>query len=404
MMRVAYVSTFPPRRCGIATFTHHLRQAVAAAAGRPAVDPVIVMTDASVAAPEDESLFWPLERDERSMYAELARRVNESDVAAVSLQHEFGIFGGEAGEYILDFIRALRKPLITTFHTVFQRPEAPYAPVQREIAQQSDRIVVMNRHAVAYLCDAFGIPASKVVFIPHGTPAPREADREACRREFGWVGRRVVLTFGLLNRGKGIETVLQALPEVAERIPNVLYVVAGLTHPEVKKREGEAYRESLLAMVEQLGLSNHVEMINRYIDDDELVRLLTACDLYVTPYPGMQQITSGTLAYAVGLGRPVLTTPYDYARDLLRGFEELLIPFGDTRLWAEKMAALLADDAARQDWSARIARIGRTMHWPQIGLAHWQLYAEAAAPGRLGRAAADAPQQAGVSSVVSITG
>lgn len=372
MTAIAYVSTYVPQKCGLATYTHHLRQAVNEAKGWTESDPVVVVTREPSGHLADP-LLWPLDRDDAASYAAMARRINLSDVDVVSLQHEFGIFGGEAGNCVLAFIRELEKPLVTTFHTVFEKPEPPYAPIQKEIADRSDKIIVMNRQGITFLRDAYGIPEGKIALLPHGTPSPEDTDRDALRRELGWENRRVIMTFGLLNRGKGVERIIGALPEVVRRVPNALYAVIGQTHPEVVKHEGETYREELRRLVMRLGLDGHVVMIDRYMSERELVRHLAACDLYVTPYPGLEQITSGTLAYAVGLGCPVLTTPYRYAVDLLGEHPELLIPYDAEDEWADRIAGMLLDDETRAGWSARIGNIGRQMHWPVVGRAFLDL-------------------------------
>ncbi|MCL6633032.1 MAG: glycosyltransferase family 4 protein [Alicyclobacillus herbarius] len=375
MMKIAYVSTYPPRRCGIATFTEHLRESIHQAGKRRDNDVVVVMAGDDAEAYRDDARFWPLPVQDQSAYTRMAERINRSDVSVVVLQHEFGIFGGEAGAYVLDFVRALRKPLVTTFHTIFPDPQPPYRPIQQELAKRSDAIVVMNRRAIPYLTNAYHIPEGKITYIPHGSPKPRREERAKLRRRLGFAGRKVMFTFGLLSRGKGIESVLQALPGVITAVPDALYVIAGQTHPEVRKQEGEAYREELRAKVHALGLDGHVRMVNRYISEEELTAYLTACDLYITPYPGMQQITSGTLAYAVGLGRPVLSTPYEHARDLLAGCEELLLPYGDTAAWESALKRLLGDDTARRRWEDRIRQIGQATHWPRIGAQYLNLFA-----------------------------
>jgi polysaccharide biosynthesis protein PslF len=378
MKRIAYVSTYPPRRCGIATFTEHLLKSVCVAGKRRDVDPVIVLyneTDGDSAYRNDPK-FWPLPAQDRAAYTQMAEQVNRSDVSVVVLQHEFGIFGGEAGEYILDFVHALKKPLVTTFHTIFADPQPPYRRIQQQIADASDAIVVMNRQAIPYLTRAFNLPEHKIFYIPHGAPEPSGEERDRLRRRLGFEGRKVMFTFGLLNRGKGIESVISALPGVVREVPETLYVIAGQTHPEVKKREGEAYREELQEMIRRLGLEANVRMIDRYFSEEELVDYLTACDLYVTPYPGMQQITSGTLAYAVGVGRPVLSTPYEHARDLLRGCEELLLPYGDTAAWERQLRRLLADEAAMRQWEEKIRQIGAATRWPRVGEQYLQLFAK----------------------------
>lgn len=373
MTWLAYVSTYVPRRCGLATYTHHLRQSIRGLDDWSGRDTVVMMVDSLDEAPVDRDI-WPLIKAQRTAYAEMAERINRSGVSVVSLQHEFGIFGGEHGAYILDFVRRLRKPLVTTFHTVFKQPAEPHRSIQREIALRSDRVVVMNRTAIGYLRDAYGIPEHKILFVPHGTPVPKPEQRTLIRQRLGWTDRRVLMTFGLLSRNKGIELIIEALPTVVQRVPEVLYCVIGQTHPEIKKSEGEAYREQLQAMIRERKLENHVMFIDRYVDEDELVDYLMACDVYVTPYPGMEQVTSGTLAYAVGLGRPVLTTPYSYAWDLLDGCDPLLIPYGDVSRWADRMAALLSDAQERALWQRRISSIGASMRWPQVGRVHAELY------------------------------
>lgn len=384
MMRVAYVSTFPPRKCGIATYTTHLREAVQKARLWKGMDPVIVLSDEGNPI-ENCPWQWPLQRDQQKAYVQMAQRVNKSNISIVSLQHEFGIFGGEAGCYILDFIRHLQKPLVTTFHTVFAQPEEPYRSIQREIARRSERIIVMNRQAIAYLRDAFQLPEEKIIFLPHGTPVPQPEMREKYRKKWGWDKRKVIMTFGLLSRGKGIERVIDVLPQVVAKVPDVLYAIVGQTHPEVKKREGETYRAQLLEMIRDRHLENHVQMIDRFLSEDDLVEAITACDLYITPYPGLQQITSGTLAYAVGLGRTVLSTPYVYAQDLLRGHEELLIPYEDSAGWEEKITRLLADPAMLKSWEEKIERIGKAMQWPLIGRKHSLLFLRTVEMSNMGK-------------------
>lgn len=376
MIRVAYVSTYVPQKCGLATYTFHLRQAVNNAKGWKGKDPVVVLTENPTDDRSDDPVLWPLQRDQVDDYAKMARKINYSDIDVVSLQHEFGIFGGEAGAHILTFIRNLKKPLITTFHTVFKKPEPPYASIQREIAEKSAKIIVMNRKAVAYLEEAYGIPKEKICFIPHGTPEPSPENRQKFREQLGWKNRKVLMTFGLLSRGKGIERILKTLPEIASKIPNVLYVIAGQTHPEIRKREGESYRDELQEQIRTSGMQRHVVMIDKYMGEDDLIKHISACDIYVTPYPGMQQITSGTLAYAVGLGRPVLSTPYAYAQDLLSDCPELLLPYEDDKAWIDKTVSLLTNDLLLKSWDKRMERIGETMHWPIIGRQHESLFAE----------------------------
>lgn len=375
MTRVAYISTYVPKKCGIATYTYHLRQSVHAAKQWKAKDPVIVVHNDETNDWSDP-LLWPLQRDSEDDYIEMANQINRSELDVVSLQHEFGIFGGEAGRHILSLVRHLKKPLVTTFHTVFEHPRQPYADIQREIAEKSARIVVMNRKAAGFLSRSFGIPEEKVCFIPHGTPVPDAGRRQRYRKQLGWDGRKVLMTFGLLSRGKGIELILKVMPDIVKKVPNALYAIVGQTHPEVKKHEGEKYREELWSLIRESGIEPNVVMIDRYLEESDLVHHLTACDVYVTPYPGLEQITSGTLAYAVGLGRPVLSTPYCYAQDLLAEEPELLIPYDAQEEWKERMVSLLTNDVKLQYWARKMERIGQTMHWPVAGKQYHRLFTE----------------------------
>ncbi|GAX91678.1 glycosyltransferase family 4 protein [Effusibacillus lacus] len=398
MMQVAYVSTYVPKKCGLATYTHHLRQSVDHAKVWKGKDPVIALVDEEEQRTVNEDNVWPLLKEHRAAYAKMANKLNYSKVSLVMLQHEFGIFGGEAGSYILDFVRTLKKPLITTFHTIFENPQEPYRSIQEEIAYRSERIIVMNRKAIAYLRNSFDIPEDKIVYIPHGTPVPKPQERDLLRSRMHWTNRKVIMTFGLLSRGKGIEMILEILPEVVRSVPAVLYAIVGQTHPEVKKREGESYRQQLQELIREKKLENHVTFVNRYINEEELIQHIAACDLYVTPYPGMQQITSGTLAYAVGLGRPVLSTPYNYAQDLLGEYQELLIPFDNRSKWLETTTKLLSTPDELKQWERRMERIGKQMRWPLVGSKHALLFA------RIVELAKERSLEAGGKKVVSVTG
>lgn len=378
MNSIAFVGTYPPRRCGIATFTDHLFQNIQSVGKRNDRDKVIVLCNENddLTAYQNRPNFWLLPMNNRADYKQMAKKVNSSDISLVVLEHEFGIFGGEAGEYIIDFVKELKKPLITTFHTIFADPPMPYRRIQQSIADESDAIIVMNRQAISYLKRAYRLPEEKIYYIPHGSPKPRKKERKSLRHFLGFENRKVLLTFGLLNRGKGIESVIASLPGVVEKVPETLYVIAGQTHPEVKKREGEAYRKELEELIKRLKLENNVKMVDRYFSEDELVSYLTACDLFITPYPGMQQITSGTLAYAVGVGRAVLTTPYEHARDLLNGCEELILPYGDTKAWEQTLLKLLSNDEELHKWENRIREIGEATHWPNVAKQHLQLFSK----------------------------
>ncbi|WP_027085692.1 glycosyltransferase family 4 protein [Cohnella panacarvi] len=372
--QIAYVSTYVPKKCGLATYTHHLREAVSKAKEGSLPDPVVAMCNADELPDYREPWMHPLVKVNLSDYRDIADLINDSAAEVVSLQHEFGIFGGEAGHYAIELIRRLKKPVVTTFHTVFEQPAAPYSDVQKQIAHWSNHLIVMNRKGIGYLQDGFEIAPAKISFIPHGTPVLGSVDRARIRRDNGWDQRKVMFTFGLLGRSKGIELILQAMESAVREVPELLYVVAGQTHPEVRKHEGEAYRDELLTLVNRLGLNRHVQWIDRYVPEDELASMIAASDLYVTPYPGLSQITSGTLAYAAGLGRPILSTPYVYARDLVQGHEEMLLPFGDSDQWGQKLIELFTTPGMLAEWERVMSEIGQGMHWPHVGAQHLRLF------------------------------
>jgi len=379
-MKFLFVSTFPPTACGIATFTSHLRDGMIAALGLAQSDlPVL-----AVVPPGETMLARPfvhiLPKEEQEAYRQAAEWVNASDIDVVNIQHEFGIFGGGEGRFLLDFLAKLEKPVITTFHTVFSHRTPPYDAVQEKLLAHSTRAVVMTPTAVRYLEEQYGISPLKVHVIPHGAPAKPRFTRGALRKKWNVVGRKVILSFGLISRSKGIDRFLTYLPEVVHQVPEFLYLVAGQTHPEVKRREGEAYREELQNLVLELGLKEHVRFVDHFLSNEELVELLILSDVYITHYPGLEQISSGTLAYAVGLGRPVLSTPFTYARDLLEKFPDLLLPYGDASAWSAALKRILQDDAYRKDLERRLGTIGRRMRWENVGRATWEL-AKTLAPG-----------------------
>ncbi|MBE3596823.1 MAG: glycosyltransferase family 4 protein [Hydrogenibacillus sp.] len=376
-MKLLFVGTFPPTKCGIATYTSHLREGMMRALSlRPASLPVLSVYPDRWTASTPEVI--PLAKTDAEGYVAAAERVNASDIDVVSLQHEFGIFGGEAGEYIVRFLAALKKPVITTLHTVFDRPTPPYSDVLGDIVRLSTRLIVMNRLGIEWLTRQYALHPRAVRFLPHGAPMTPAATPEALKAKWGVSGRKVLLTFGLLSPGKGIDRFLPTFAGVARDVPEAVYIIAGQTHPEVKKREGEAYRTRLVKLAERLGITSNVLFIDRFLDEPELVELLSLADVYVTPYPGLAQITSGTLAYAVGLGRPIVSTPYAYARDLLRDFPELLVPFDDAKQWHETLVWLLEDDETRDSIARKIAAIGKDMRWSTVGKRFYALAKEIA--------------------------
>lgn len=377
--QILYISTFPPRRCGLATYTSDLLQAVS---GSGLVGPSQVM---ALVQGEREHTYGPpvvgeLLQERRADYARAARLINGSPIQLVNLQHEFGIFGGTDGEYVLDLLDALEKPLVTTLHTVLSEPDDIKLHLTRRLAEKSQTLVVMARRAVEILRNVYRVAPEKITLIQHGAPERPAVPREVLRRKLGLADRFVLCTMGLINPGKGIEYALEGLPEVARRHPEVLYLVLGQTHPGVKRHMGEAYRDRLRSMVSELDLDNHVRFVDTYLNQAELVEYLVATDVYLTPYLGREQIVSGTLAYAFSLGKAIVSTPYFYAEELLGDGGGILIPFRDSYALREAVASLLAHPERRAALEARAAGRRRAMTWSRVGQQYARLFLKAIHP------------------------
>lgn len=373
MKKLVIVSTYPPRRCGLASFSQHLREGLLSA-GLPEVHVIPMIKDEShlTDAPE---VLTTIRHDVREDYREAARAAREKGVDAVLLQHEYGIFGGEAGSYILDFLEEVSLPVVATLHTVLEEPVPPYGPILKELMAKVAKGVVMARRGQEILQEVYGIPAEKIAVIPHGVPLNRPLLPDG-RQKWGWEGRQVLMTFGLLGPGKGIETVLEALPRVVETHPRVLYAVVGATHPEVLKREGEAYRRSLEEKVKELGLEHHVQFINRFVSDEELLQFLAQIDVYVSPYPHAQQITSGTLTYALAMGCPIVSTPYTYARELLSGGAGVLVPFRDPVALATALNEILGSPQLQADLRRKARQRAQGFDWESVARRYLDLVEE----------------------------
>jgi glycosyltransferase involved in cell wall biosynthesis len=332
--------------------------------------------------PYPQEVTGTIRRDECPDYGAAAERVNASGAALVSVQHEFGIFGGPEGLYVIEFLARLEIPVVTTLHTVLPEPSLPYHRALRAVAHQSDHLVVISEAAHRLLDDVYGIDPATVTIIPHGVPdvpfEPSASQKEA----LGFSGRTVLFTFGLLNPGKGIEFMLNALPPLVRDHPEVLYVVLGATHPEVRRQQGEVYREGLKTQVEALGLTGHVQFVNRFVSQTELLQYLRACDIYVTPYPGRDQVSSGTLAYALGAGTAIVSTPYLYAEEMLADGAGRLVPYGDTKTLTSTLQNLVADDEARALLGRRAYEVGQSMTWTKVGQRYADLFDEVLAKGR----------------------
>ncbi len=376
--RIAFVGNYVPRRCGLATFTHDLRAAVAA--HLPAADcPVVAIDDDGGPVDYPPEVRFTVRGDDPAAYRRAAEWITIANADVVSLQHEYGIFGGAAGGNVLHLLRELAVPVHTTLHTVLARPTVDQRRVMDEILHLSARVAVMTLRGRNLLQAIHGIPEERIDVIPHGIPDAAFAAPAPFKERLGLEEADVLLTFGLLSPGKGIEQMIMALPEIARRHPQVVYVVVGATHPRLVRDQGEAYRESLQRMVGQLGVERHVVFHDRYVDLPDLLGFLAATDIYVTPYLNEDQITSGTLAYAFGCGNAVVSTPYWHARELLADGRGVLVPFRDSAALGKAVCALLADPARREAIRRQAWDLGREMIWPRVAAR----YAEAFATSRL---------------------
>ncbi len=361
--RIAFVGGYEPRRCGIATFTHDLCEAIAKAA--PTAECIAGAVNDKVEGYKypPRVRFEILEKDLDS-YRRAADFLNFNKTEILCVQHEFGIYGGPAGSHILALLKEVRMPVVTTMHTVLQNPNQAQRKVMEELILRSDRLVVMARKGAEILQDTYGVTVSKVDIIPHGIPDIPFTDSELSKAQFGLEGRRVLLTFGLLGPGKGIEHVIEALPEIVRRHPNVVYLVLGATHPHLVAREGESYRLGLERLSEERGVKEHVIFYNRFVSLAELTEFIGATDIYLTPYLNEAQITSGTLAYVFGAGKAVVSTPYWHAQELLGEGRGKLVPFRDPQGIATAVCEYLDDPALLEQTQVDAYQLGRDMIWP----------------------------------------
>jgi len=382
---VALLGSFPPRECGIATFTRDLFHALSA--GGHATRGVAAIDEPGAVRRYGPDVRWRLDQDDPRSYDHLATALDRAGADVLSIQHEFGLFGGHDGELLLRLLDRLVTPAVVTLHTVLGAPSGHLRQLTRALCDSSAATVVLARAAIPLLADVYGVDPAKVHYIPHGIPTVKRTrgSRRRTKAALGLSGRTVLSTFGLIGPSKGIEHVIRALPEVVRAHPDLLYVVLGQTHPGQLRHAGEEYRESLQGLVAELGLERHVRFDARYLDQDELVRWLLATDVYLMPYLDPEQIVSGTLAYAVGSGKAVVATQFRYARELLSGGRGELVPFRDSDAITRKLLRLLGDRPALAGMERRAYEASREMEWPNVAAAYRRLFARLAAPAARGQ-------------------
>jgi len=364
LQRVAFIGNHLPRRCGIATFTHDLHLAVSTA-GPDLETCVVAMTDPGRTYDYPPAVRFQIHDETIDDYVQAAEFLNNAGFDVVSLQHEYGIFGGEAGRNIIELLSRLEMPIVTTLHTVLAEPTPIQRDVMRRIIDNSTKIVVMSKKGQELVRSVHDVPARKIAVIPHGIPDFPFLETHHAKAKFGFAGKTIILTFGLLSPNKGIETVLDAMPGIIKSCPNAIYVILGATHPNLVRQQGEAYRDGLTARVQELGIEDHVVFFNQFVERATLLDFIAMCDVYVTPYLNEDQMTSGTLAYSFGLGKAVVSTPYWHAKELLSGGRGVLVPFRDVKAVSAEIAGLLTNDIRRHSMRKRAYAASRSMTWAQ---------------------------------------
>jgi glycosyltransferase involved in cell wall biosynthesis len=373
---IVFIGNYLPRQCGIATFTTHLLESVALNAPDKTCW-AVAMNDQPEGYPYPSHVRFEINQNQLSEYSLAADLLNLNQVDVICLQHEYGIFGGKRGSFIIDLLRDLKIPVVTTLHTLLKDPNPQERRIMTQLAEFSDRLVVMSERSVEFLRDIYQVPEEKIVLIHHGIPDVPFAESDAYKDRFDVSGKKIILTFGLLSPGKGIEAVIDALPEIVKAHPEVIYMVVGATHPHLKAEQGEDYRNSLHMRAKELGVSEHIVFHDRFVADEDLLEFIGMADIYVTPYPNEAQIISGTLAYALGMGKAVISTPYWHAQELLADDRGRLVPFRDPIALAREVIDLLDHPDELLAIQQRAYTYGRKMIWSDVGRRYLDTFAAA---------------------------
>lgn len=373
MVRVAYVSTYPPRECGIAMYTKDLVDAVSRI-GAVKFPAVIAINDRGSYYDYENVVEFQIDQDDVDSYEKAADYINSSDIDVVSLQHEYGLFDGVWGEHVITLLEKIKKPVVATLHTVLEEPPSDAREVMEKIVRRGDFVVVMARIGMRILEEFYGTLADRVRYIPHGCPNLPHIGTDVVKSSLGLEGRVVLSTFGLLSRGKGVEYAIEAMPQLAAENQQIVYLIIGETHPEVRKREGEKYRESLLNLVHSLGLGDNIKFVNRFLPQSDLIRYLQATDIYIIPYPNREQISSGTLSYALSTGKAIVTTPFLHAEEVISEGAAIDCEFKSPHSIGERVVTLLKDNEIRKRLENRAYEYSRAMIWPNVGMKYLNLF------------------------------
>jgi glycosyltransferase involved in cell wall biosynthesis len=372
--RIAIVGNYLPRQCGIATFTTDLCAAISAEYGTAQLM-ALPVNDTEQGYDYPARVRWSLAQDDVKSYEDAAEFLNFNNIDMVCLQHEYGIFGGPAGSHILQLLRGLKMPVVTTLHTVLREPNPDQLRVMEEIAELSDRLIVMSQLSSQFLQEIFKVPGGKIDMVPHGVPDLPFLDPNFYKDRFGVEGKAVLLTFGLLSPNKGIENVIQALPQILSKHKNVVYMVAGATHPHILRREGDKYRAGLQSLAKKVGVESNVIFHDRFVSPEEMAEFIGAADIYITPYRYEAQVVSGTLAYALGAGKAIISTPYWHAIELLDDHRGALVPFQNPGAIAQKTIELLDTPAIRHAMRKRAYLFARDTVWKKVAQGYMESFA-----------------------------
>lgn len=377
-INILFLSTYPPRACGIATFTQDLICELDKTG----------YVNTAVAAISDSEYSYPskvqftIEQQKEDAYAEAAEKINSSGFDLLMVEHEYGIFGGKWGNFLLNLTKRLKIPYFVTLHTVLPNPNDQQREIMRGLAAGSRKIITMAGNTVEILQNAYGIERKKVEVVHHGVPEYPTAERDTLKKELGLTGRFIVSTFGLISPGKGLEYGIEAIARVAKKHPEVLYLILGQTHPVIKRKDGEKYREKLERTVKNFGLEEKVRFVNRYLKVEEIIRYLQLSDVYMTPYLGKDQAVSGTLAYAVGYGRVIISTPYLYAQEMLSGGRGLLADFRSPAALAEQIEEVMNHPEHQEEMEKRTLELGKTMYWGQVAHNYLRIFQDELQSGK----------------------
>jgi len=370
-MNIVNIGTYPPKQCGIATFSADLYHSLIRSHNQVKI---IAVSDDSYIYSYPPEVIMNLKQNQKSEYIRAANLINSTNADMVIIQHEYGIYGGNCGEYLLELIKYLKKPFVTVTHTVLPHPSRKQRLILETLCRKSSAIISMSKKSAKLLANLYAAPPELVQVIPHGVPDFKKENSDDLKIQYGLQGRDIISTFGLIGPGKGLEIGIRAMAEVVKDFPSALYLILGETHPMLKKAEGERYRSMLEALVEEYGLTNQVHFINKYLTDEEIGKYLYMTDIYLSPYPNKDQAVSGTMAFAIGCGRAIISTDYAYARENLAYGRGLLAKKADPQEIAALIKSVLADESLKQKLQQRADKLGANWSWSRIGEQYTRLF------------------------------